>query len=717
MNKLSLLSAFFVSSLILSGCGSEPDSSAPDINVTIENPDGGGGGGGGDDTPEIANTPLPIIEDFSANDTEGFFSAGYKALASEADDGEDSFYFSTAGVYAEDGSIDLDGGNWITGDIDQAMRLGNARFTIAQTASPLAGDVENPRKDTTPGDGIDEGLSWGELDLSEPYKISFCVVAATSGPSSSLFQIYADNNTVSEASSIHGGGNSGSRIFNQPVNTMVPGQRVEINIPGDTTLQSGGALVASKPDAVGTENSFLNFRVSSGGWVVFDDLVIEYQDDAGNNPQPDCAAKSTDYTLVNPITGGSDSTAPEQPHEGTAFSGLPLNLNFSADADTFFGENEEADFLALSSDVEAPFYVATAGGSRITIADNALSMSNARFTIGDSGTPTVADVAPSGDIDLSRPYRITMTISDFTSADEASPGAFQIYVDNNTTSSGNSLHGADSRVSQLSPSDIPSLPYVLVLEPEIGTANSFLQIRADSKVGNLTISNVKIEYLDDLGTPGGVWNPQSLTLAGSADIEPTGELTLDTETAVTMTMTGGNASSTSHAIFFANKFVEMGEFTFTARINSVTGADDGVGNAYRFGLMVMENLTPVGDDYASLAAWADVGFYVNGDPAELVGTRANKKADGSRTRSNIDALEVGHWVRIEIVNESDDPTKKRVKRHYSVDGVNFEQANSTNDFPASSESDSWYVGFYGAPGANNITIEFDNISIAPVVSE
>ena len=45
MNKLSLLSAFFVSSLILSGCGSEPDSSAPDINVTIENPDGGGGGG------------------------------------------------------------------------------------------------------------------------------------------------------------------------------------------------------------------------------------------------------------------------------------------------------------------------------------------------------------------------------------------------------------------------------------------------------------------------------------------------------------------------------------------------------------------------------------------------------------------------------------------------------------------------------------------------
>src|SRR5690606_30151956 len=192
--------------------------------------------------------------------------------------GEDAFYYPMAGAFADDGSVDPEGGIWITADVDQAFRLGNSRFTLAQTVSPLAGEVENPRKDTTPGDGVDEGLSWGELDLSEPYRISFCVVAATSGPSSSLFQIYTDNNTVSEASSIHGGGNTGSRIFNQPVNTLVAGQRVEINIPGDTTLQSGGELVASKTNTVGTENSFLNFRVSSGGWVVFDDLVIEYQD-------------------------------------------------------------------------------------------------------------------------------------------------------------------------------------------------------------------------------------------------------------------------------------------------------------------------------------------------------------------------------------------------------------------------------------------------------
>ncbi|HEY7884902.1 MAG TPA: hypothetical protein VIC08_08165 [Cellvibrionaceae bacterium] len=712
LHKVTLLSSLIISSSFLAGCGSEPDSNAPDIIINIENPDGNGGGG--PELPEIANTALPIIEDFSASDTAGFFSSAYKALASDTEDGEDAFYYPMAGAFADDGSVDPEGGIWITADNDQALRIGNSRLTVAQTVSPLAGEVEDPRKDSTPGDGIDEGLSWGELDLSEPYKISFCVVAATSGPSSSLFQIYADNNTVSEASSIHGGGNSGSRIFNQPVNTLVAGQRVEINIPGDTTLQPGGELVASKPDPVGTANTFLNLRVSSGGWVVVDDLVIEYQTDAGNNPQPDCAAKTTDYTMVHPITGGSDSTAPEVPHEGTPFTGLPLSLNFSADADTFFGENEEADFLAISDNAEAPFYLVTSGGSRISIADNALSMNNARFTIGDTGIPSADGVAPSGDIDLSEPYRISITITDFTNSDDADPGAFQVYVDNNTTSSGNSIHGGDSRVSQISPADIPELPYTLVLEPEIGTANSFLQIRADSRVGNLTISDITIEELGGTPIPTGIWGGQALTLAGSADIEPAGEVTLDTETEVAMNFTGGNMSSSNHVLYFASQFVDMGEFSFTARIKSVTGADIGAGNAYRFGLMMMENMTPVGATYANLAAWADAGFYVNKDDLTLVGSRAHMKPDGSRSRSDINELEVGDYVRIEIFNDGEN---KRVKRYYSKDGVTFEQANSTTDFSATPESNSWYVGFYGAPGENNISIEFDNIAIEPFVAE
>ncbi len=714
MNKLTLLSGMIAATGLVAGCGGEPSSDAPDIVINIETPTPtDGGGGGGSELPEITNTELPIIEDFGASDTQGFFSADYKALASDAEDGEDNFYFSMAGVFMEDGSVDPEGGNWITADADQKMRLGDARFTLAQTVSPLAGDVEIPRKDSTPGEGIDEGLSWGELDLTEPYKISFCVVAAPDTASSSDFQIYVDNNTTSEASSIHGGGNVGSRIFNQPVNTLIPGQRVEINIPGDTTLQSGGELVASKPELVGTENSFIAMRVSSGGWAVFDDLLIEYQSDAGNNPQPDCSTKDSNYKLVNPATGGDDTNAPEPVAEGTPFTGLPLTVDLSTDADTLFGQNAEADFLSISSDRTDPFYKVTSGSSRITVADGALSMNNARFTIGDTGVPTADGVQPSGDMDLSAPYRITLSVTDFTSVDEADPGKFQVYVDNNTTSSGSSIHGGDSKISELTPADIPALPYDLVLEPAIGTATSFLQIRADSRVANLTIDNITIEYLD--GAPGSdaAWLPEALNMVGSSDIAPSGEVTENTDTAVTLTATGGNMSSSNHNLFFASQLVEMSDFMFTAQISSISGADLGVGNSYRFGIMIMENKTPVAA-YSELPGWADAGFYVDGDPAALIGSRAQMKPDGSRSRSNITELEVGDYVRIEIY---DDGTDKRVKRYYSKDGVDFIQANSTTDFKATAESDSWHVGLYAAPGENNVTIEFDNISIDPLVAE
>ena len=90
MNKLGLLSSLIITSSILAGCGSEPDSSSPDIIINIENPDSGdsggdGGGDGGGDLPSITNTPLPVVEDFGASDTESFFTAAYKSLASDAE--------------------------------------------------------------------------------------------------------------------------------------------------------------------------------------------------------------------------------------------------------------------------------------------------------------------------------------------------------------------------------------------------------------------------------------------------------------------------------------------------------------------------------------------------------------------------------------------------------------------------------------------------------
>src|SRR5690606_3976634 len=158
------------------------------------------------------------------------------------------------------------------------------------------------------------------------------------------------------------------------------------------------------------------------------------------------------------------------------------------------------------------------------------------------------------------------------------------------------------------------------------------------------------------------------------------------ETEVAMNFTGGNMSSSNHVLYFAGQFVDMGEFSFTARIKSVTGAEVGEGNSYRFGLMMMENMTPVGATYANLSAWADAGIFVNGGLA-LVGSPAHMNPNGDRSRSDITELEVGDYVRIEIFNDGEN---KRVKRYYSKDGVTFEQANSTTDFSATPESNSWY---------------------------
>src|SRR5690606_12658200 len=69
-----------------------------------------------------------------------------------------------------------------------------------------------------------------------------------------------------------------------------------------------------------------------------------------------------------------------------------------------------------------------------------------RFTIGQISVPAPADTANSdtsvnGDLDLSQPYTVIITVA---SASET--GNFQVFVDNNTASQGNSIHGNNSRI-------------------------------------------------------------------------------------------------------------------------------------------------------------------------------------------------------------------------------------------------------------------------------
>ncbi|WP_158681623.1 fibronectin type III domain-containing protein [Microbulbifer pacificus] len=249
----------------------------------------------------IINTALPVLENFGEytnfdqSDVIDFFSPNYKALAtadsSEYVDERPSFYYPTCCFFDQDNpdseiTVDHETRLGIVSDNgDPSLLISNARFTIGQTKSDMADASKNdPKKDSTPG--TDGGSGWGELDLSEPYRISFCVSSASG--SGSMTQIYVNNNTTGEANSIHGGGGAGSRIFNVETGSLVPGKRVEINVPGDVTLEPGATPVDIKSQVVGTENSFLHFRVSSGGTAIIDDLLIEKQSDNGQATLPVC---------------------------------------------------------------------------------------------------------------------------------------------------------------------------------------------------------------------------------------------------------------------------------------------------------------------------------------------------------------------------------------------------------------------------------------------
>src|SRR5690606_27290747 len=61
-----------------------------------------------------------------------------------------------------------------------------------------------------------------------------------------------------------------------------------VTVPVDIPREPGGPVTATRPELVGTAQSFLQFRVSSGGSVIIDDLLVEYQADAGNTAVPPC---------------------------------------------------------------------------------------------------------------------------------------------------------------------------------------------------------------------------------------------------------------------------------------------------------------------------------------------------------------------------------------------------------------------------------------------
>ena len=253
------------------------------------------------------------------------------------------------------------------------------------------------------------------------------------------------DNNTSGSANSYLGGDS--RFYNEPVTSLVAGTTVTV------------------PGQVASQNSYLQFRTESGSIVVIDNIRIE-------------------YVQANTL----------------------LEETFETDVDTMF----TAAYKSTDGSGTVPFYSVTGGGSGLVISDGELAIDSARFSIGNT-TPDVdttdADTVTSGMLDLSREYTISMDI--VSVEDTEGNNNFQIYADNNTSSSGKSVHGSASKffseqITALTPGQR------LTIEGFIATPSSFLQLRTESG-GKVVIDNLVIAYTGDA-------EPQAFSCADEPDL-------------------------------------------------------------------------------------------------------------------------------------------------------------------------------------------------------
>jgi len=203
--------------------------------------------------------------------------------------------------------------------------------------------------------------------------------------------------------------------------------------------------------------------------------------------------------IVIPASSSSVASSEAQSSQEQASSsassvnnnGVLINETFTVDKTTLFS----AAYKSISIDASAALYFITGGGSGITVSNNELSIVGGRLTIGNRparASTTASDTNANGDFNLSRPYRINFTV-----VAASGSGKVQVYIDNNTTSAGPSLHGAHSKVFEVVASSLTAGQQIQIT-PAVGTVTSFIALRAESSA-TVVIDNLQVEYTDGAG--------------------------------------------------------------------------------------------------------------------------------------------------------------------------------------------------------------------------
>lgn len=318
----SIIAILITSGLVACGGGSpsssddKPDSLLPPDLVlsssssSVASSDGSNSSSGG-----IVKTSLPIYENFEAIDIDNFLTANYKNLSTDT---SLPFYYATSGYPLStipNGVPRILLTNWTS----NALWFGNARFTLGQTRLEAETTTADPTVAT-----------WGELDLSRPYRLSFCV-KDTLPSTSRRMMIFVDNNTSAQINSIHGNSN---RIMYETTSNLTPGTRYSIE------------------SSVGTSTSFLQMRVESATDVIIDDLLLEYQDTPYTGAIPTCTA---DNSFVRPVATSSSVASSSAPSSSEAASSSTptTSSSSSSSSEVVSSSSSSVDGGAASSEASS----------------------------------------------------------------------------------------------------------------------------------------------------------------------------------------------------------------------------------------------------------------------------------------------------------------------------------------------------------------------------
>lgn len=174
-------------------------------------------------------------------------------------------------------------------------------------------------------------------------------------------------------------------------------------------------------------------------------------------------------------------------HALTVACAVAASLPFSLQAADLVSASFQSDntftpaFKALPGNATKPLFVLSGGAAQVE--NGKLVLANGRFTVGavsdEAGTIGKSDgtIRPAGTLDLSKPYKITLKVSEVASI---APGKdnFFIYVNNSTTKQSDSPLGAASQIVKVPVSTLKVGENVFT--GTVGDATSFLQIRAES---------------------------------------------------------------------------------------------------------------------------------------------------------------------------------------------------------------------------------------------